>query len=128
MSEMMKSGTWNQNLLSVFCQCFFVTFRLETVSTNMTFTSYLWEGPASQPQSTLSCCKKNPTVNKKKSDPPKLGSKKTVAIIAFRIAWTLDVKILWFGRQVAACVQKRHKNEIFGCSWFQKFNFDCLLI
>ena len=60
--------------------------------------------------------------------PPKLGPKKTVSIIAFRIALTLDVKIVWFGRQVAVCVQKRHKNAIFGCSWFQKFNFDCLLL
>ena len=51
-----------------------------------------------------------------------------MSIIAFRIALTLDVKIVWFGRQVAVCVQKRHTNEIFGCSWFQKFNFDCLLI
>ena len=41
---------------------------------------------------------------------------------------TLDVKILWFGRQVAVCVQKRHNSAIFGCSWFQKFNFDCLLL
>ena len=61
--------------------------------------------------------------------PPKLGPKlsQTVLIIAFRIALTLDVKIVWFGRQVAICVQKRHKNAIFGCSWFQKFNFDYLL-
>ena len=36
--------------------------------------------------------------------PPKLGPKKTVLIIAFRIAVTLDVKIVWFGRQVAVCV------------------------
>ena len=48
--------------------------------------------------------------------------------MAFRIAMTLDVKIVWFGRQVAVCVQKRHKSAIFGCSWFQKFNFDCLLL
>ena len=60
--------------------------------------------------------------------PPKLGSKKTGLIIAFTIALTLDVKIVWFGRQVAVCVQKRHQNAIFGCSWFQKFNFDCLLL
>ena len=53
--------------------------------------------------------------------------KKTGLIIAFRIALTLDVKFLWFGRQVAVCVQKRHRNAIFGCSWFQKFNFDSLL-
>ena len=64
----------------------------------------------------------------KNSDPPELGPKKTVSIIAYRIASTLDVKIEWFGRQVAVCVQKRHENAIFGCSWFQKFNFDCLLL
>ena len=60
--------------------------------------------------------------------PPKLGPQKTVLIIAFRIALTPFVKIVWLGRQVAVCVQKRHKNAIFGCSWFQKFNFDCLLL
>ena len=49
-------------------------------------------------------------------------------IIAFRIALTLDVQIVWFGRQMAVCVQKRHKNAIFECSQFQKFNFDCLLL
>ena len=60
--------------------------------------------------------------------PPKLGPQKTMSIIVFRIALTLDVKIVWFGRQVSVCVQKRHKNAIFACSWFQKFNFDCLLL
>jgi hypothetical protein len=49
-------------------------------------------------------------------------------IIAFRIARTLDVKIVWFSRQVAVCVQKWHKNADFGCSWFQKFNFDFLVL
>ena len=60
--------------------------------------------------------------------PPKLGPKKNVSIIAFRIALTLDTKIVGFGRQVAVCVQKRQKYAIFGCSRFQKFNFDCLLL
>ena len=46
-----------------------------------------------------------------------------MSIIAFRIALTLDVKIAWFGCQVVVCVQKWHKNAIFWCSWFQKFNF-----
>ena len=64
----------------------------------------------------------------KTSHPPKLGPQKTVSIIAFRSALTLDVKIVWFGRQVAGWVQKRHKNAIFGFSWFQKFNFDYLLL
>ena len=50
-----------------------------------------------------------------------------MSIIAFRIALTFHVKIVWFGCQVAV-VQKRHKNAIFGCSWFQKFTFDCLLL
>ena len=39
-----------------------------------------------------------------------------------------NVKIVWFGCQVAVCVNKRHNNAIFKCSWFQKFNFDCLLL
>ena len=47
----------------------------------------------SAPEYSLSL-KKTPTVNKKFSPLPKLGLKKTVAIIAFRIAWILDVKIL----------------------------------
>ena len=72
--------------------------------------------------------KKPPTVNTKFWPPPKLCPQKTVSIIAFRIALTLDVKIYWFGHQVAFCVQKQHKNAIFGCSCFQKFNFDCLLL
>ena len=87
----------------------------------------LRKGPASQPQSTLSCCKK-PTSVIKILTPPNFGPKKTVSIIAFRIALTLDVKIVWFGPQVAVCGQKRQKNAIFGCSWFQKFNFNCLLL
>ena len=70
---------------------------------------FIWEGPASQPQSTLSRWKNFPLLIKILT-PPKLGPKKTVSIIAFRIALTLDVKMVWFGRQVAVCVQKRHKN------------------
>ena len=46
--------------------------------------------------------------------PPKLGSKKTVLIIAFRIALTLDVKTVWFGRQVALCVQKMQYLVVVG--------------
>ena len=57
-----------------------------------------------------------------------LGPEKTVLIIAFRIALTLDVQIVWFDRHMAVCVQKRHKNAIFESSWFQKFNFDWLLL
>ena len=49
-------------------------------------------------------------------------------IIAFRIALTLDVQIVWFGGQMAVCVTKLKKNAIFECSRFQKFNFDCLLL
>ena len=37
-----------------------------------------------------------------------------MSVIAFRIAVTLDVKIGWFGRQVAVFVNKRHKNAILG--------------
>ena len=40
----------------------------------------------------------------------------------------LDVNILRFGHQVAVCVKKRHKNAIFGCSRFYKFNSVCLLL
>ena len=43
---------------------------------------------------------------------PKLGPKKTVSVIVFRIAWTLDVKIVWFGRQVTVCVQKRFEQKL----------------
>ena len=85
------------------------------------------EGPASQPQSILSRWKKLPPLIKNKTS-PKLGPKKTMSIIAFIIAWTLDVKIVRFGRQVPVCVQKWNKYAIFVCSWFQNFNFDCLLL
>ena len=65
-----------------------------------TVVSDLWknvfrEGPASQPQSTLSRGKNLPPLLKN-SDPPQLGPTKTVSIIVFRIALTLDVKIVWF--------------------------------
>ena len=48
--------------------------------------------------------------------------------ISFRIALTLDVKIVWFHHQKAACVTKWHKNTIFGLSQFQKVNCGCLLL
>ena len=35
-------------------------------------------------------------------------------VIAFRIALKLDVKIGWFGHQVAVCVNKRHEMQILG--------------
>ena len=50
----------------------------------------------------------------------------TVAFIAFRIALTPIVNILWFGCQKAFYVNKRHNNAIFWCSKFRKINFDCL--
>ena len=59
---------------------------------------------------------------------PKLGPKITVLFKAFRTALTLDVKIVGFGCQKAVCVNKRNKNAIFGCSQFQKSNFDCVLL
>ena len=71
--------------------------------------------------------KKPPTVNKKILTTPKLGPKKTVSVITFRIALTVDVKILWFVCQVAVCVNKRYKSALFGCSQIQKLNFNCLL-
>ena len=52
---------------------------------------------------------------------PRLGPKQAVLVIAFRIALKLDVKIVWFGCQVAACVNKRHTNAIFRCSQFKNF-------
>ena len=75
----------------------------------------IWEGPASQPQSTLSRCKNLPTLlkNSDPPTPPKLGPIKTVLIVALKIALTLDVKIECFCHQMAVCVQKRHKNAIF---------------
>ena len=88
----------------------------------------LREGPASQPQSTLSCSKKNIPLLIKDSDPPQTWSQKNRVDHIFQNCLTVDVKIVWFGRQVAVCSQKRHKNAIFGCSWFQKFNFDCFLL
>ena len=111
-----------QNLKTLFCKVLadFSGFEKKVIHS-------IWEGPASQPKSTLSCCKNLPPFLKILT-PPKLGPKKTVSIIAFRIALTLDVKIVWFGRQVAVCVQNWHKNANFGSSWFQKFNFDCLLL
>ena len=36
-------------------------------------------------------------IKKGKTNHPKIGPKKTVLIINFRIALTLDVKIVWFG-------------------------------
>ena len=60
------------------------------------FTLYAWEGPSSKPQSTLSCWENFPfwffsTI----LTTPILGPKKTVSVKAFRIAWTLDVKIVF---------------------------------
>ena len=72
--------------------------------------------------------KKPPTVNKKILTTSKFCLTKKVLVIAFRIAGTIDVKIGWFGGQLAVCVNEEHTNAIFGFSWFQKFNFDCLLL
>ena len=68
--------------------------------------------------------KKPPTINKN-SDQPKLAPQKAVLIIAFRIDLTFYAQIVWFGHQMAVFVQKRHKNSIFECCRFQKFNFEC---
>ena len=59
--------------------------------------------------------------------PPIYLVPKKVSFIAFIIALTHDVKILWFGHQKAIFVNNWHKNAIFGCSQYQKFNFSCLL-
>ena len=45
---------------------------------------------------------------------------KTISVIAFRIAVTLDVKIGWLGRQVAVCVNKRHK-------WSSSYKIDIVI-
>ena len=84
---------------------------------------------SSQSAPEYSCWKRHPTINRRKKlwIPLSLVPKKTMSVIAFQTALTLDVKNLWFGCQVAVCVKKRHKNAIFWCSWFQNFNFDCLL-
>ena len=88
---------------------------LDTFKVN-DYYSQLGGGPASQPQSTLSCGKE------KNSD---LGAEKPcwsqLSVL------TLDVKIVWFDCQVAVCVRKWHKNAISGCSQIPKFNFECLL-
>ena len=65
--------------------------------------------------------KKLPTVNKKFWHPLNLVPKKYVSIIAFRITLTLDLKIVWFGRQVTFCVLKRHKNAILGVVGFKSW-------
>ena len=81
----------------------------------------------SGPEHSLSM-EKPSILNKKMLTTPQIDPKKTVSVMAFRIALILDVKIVWFGCQVAVCVNKRHKNANFGFSRFQKFNFDCLLL
>ena len=55
---------------------------------------------------------------------PKLGPKKTVLVIAFIIALTIDVKTAWIGCQVAIFVSK---NIFFGLVDFKKFNIGWLL-
>ena len=49
---------------------------------------------------------------------PKLVPK-TEPLIAFRVAFKLDVEIAWFGCQMAVCANKRHKNAIFGVVYFK---------
>ena len=39
---------------------------------------------------------------------PKIGLHKTMSIIAFRMALTLDVKNSWFSCKMEVCVNKRH--------------------
>ena len=53
---------------------------------------------------------------------------KTVLVIAFRFALTLDVKIVLFGHQVTVFVNKRHTNDFVCCVQFQKLKFCCLLL
>ena len=68
--------------------------------------------------------KKPPNVNEnsdQSSHPWKNFPPKTVLFIAFRIALTPDVKIVWFGCQKTLSVTKRHTKTIIGCSKFQKF-------
>ena len=53
-----------------------------------------------------------------------------MSVIAFRIVFTLGVKILWFGPQVSVCVIKWRENEeekTFVQS-ISKINFACLLL
>ena len=62
---------------------------------------------------------KPPIVNKKILTTPKLGPKRTVSVTAFRIALTLDVKIVWFG-----C----HFPKGTGCTpWFFRISADTKL-
>ena len=56
-----------------------------------------------------------------------LGPRKTVSVISFRIALKLDVRIVWFGCQMAICVKKLQTSALFGFSRIQKLNFDCFV-
>ena len=67
----------------------------------------------------LSLFVKTSQCKKKILTPRKLGPNQIVSVIAFRIALKLDVKISWFGRQVAVCVNKRHKNAYLGVVGFK---------
>ena len=53
---------------------------------------------------------------------PKIGPKKTLPIIAFRLALTIDVQVAWFGCQMAVCVNKRIKMRFWVLS-ISKFKF-----
>ena len=62
----------------------------------------------------LSLVAKPPTVNKTNFCPVLNLVQKNVSVIAFRIALTLDVKIAYFGGQLAVWAHKRQK-MIFLC-------------
>ena len=72
-------------------------------------------GMSSQAQSTLSL-EKPAMVNNKNMTPQKFSPEITASVIAFKISFTLDIKIVYFCRRVAVCIKKRHKNAILWCS------------
>ena len=68
-----------------------------------------------QPVSTrqLSLVEKIPHCNNKTLTPTKLAAKKNRVGHSFPNCIVNLSQIVWFGRQVAVCVMKRHQNAIF---------------
>ena len=95
---------------------------------NELYAYCLREGQPVSPRILSHVEEKNHARNLKHLTPPLLGPKKNISVTTFRVAMTLDVKILGFWHQVAVCVKKWRSNAIFGCSQFQNFNFVCLLL
>ena len=93
----------------------------------MYFVKLFTRGSSHSGQEYSLLLEKSSRVNKMLTPPLNLVPK-TMFVIAFIIALTLEVKFVWCDCQVAVCVKKRHKNAIIGCGYFQKFSFYCLLL